>query len=213
MLIDDFLSYVLVETPGCPIPMARMQVISAADEFCRQSRCWNEFQDFITLVDGVNEYDIDSPADAVAHVVLGAWVGSVALTPASIAELQLVLPAWRVATGNLPRYYNKMLDRSSIAVYPIPAGSLGAQLSLRVSYAPSASAKTIPDFLAERYREAIASGTKSRLMAMPGQPWSNPSLVSYYRDIFVSGMAIAQAELLHEQSPGLVTVRPRAFGF
>ena len=52
---DDFLSGILPDVPGCPLPTVRFHVHRAVMEFCRESGIWHEDLtpiDLVTLAAG-----------------------------------------------------------------------------------------------------------------------------------------------------------------
>lgn len=212
MQIDPILPFVLPEVPGCPDPLARAHVLLAAMQFCRESRAWNEFQDPITLQAGVSEYDLDTPSDGITLSILGVWIGPLELKPVSMHQLQDKLPQWRTLQGNEPVFYNAAQDFGSISVYPTPNAS-GMQMLVQAYYQPKITSTTLPDFIGDRYLEAIAAGAKARLMTMPGVPWSNNGLAAVYKQAFDDAVSAARIEQDHGRTPGTLTVRPRAFGF
>lgn len=212
--LDKFLNHMLVDLPGCPDPTARYALLIAAGEFCRTSLCWDEFQDAEPLQDGVAGYDLFAPAGASVYMVKEVWIGSRMLTPLSMSQLQVQVPAWQTAQTSTPLYYNAATDRGTLTLYPTPKESDGQTFVVRVAYAPTVTATTLPDFLFERYLDAVTSGAKARLMATPGhQPYSQPALAAYHREVFLNGIVLAQNESMHERVQGTVTVAPRTFGF
>lgn len=214
MQLDDLLPYVLNDLPGCPEIMAKQGIILAANEFCQRSLAWNEVQDPVTLRDNVKDYDLDAPSGANPFLIKEAFCGNRQLRPVTFNELQRALPAWQTATSSDPVYYTAATDRTQVTVYPIPLGVPEAsKLVLRVSYVPDIKATTIPDFLGSVYLDAIAAGTKSRLMSSPATTYTNSAMAVYYRTVFEDGIATAKAESLHERVPGTVLVTPRLFGF
>jgi hypothetical protein len=59
------------------------------------------------------------------------------------------------------------------------------------------SATTVDESLFQDYLEELASGALSRLMKIPGQPWSNPQLGAQHETAFqkaISSAAIAAAK-------------------
>ena len=64
MKTADLLPYLLAEVPAAPDVTAKMALVQAAIEFCRETQAWDELQDPITVIDGINTYDLDAPADA-----------------------------------------------------------------------------------------------------------------------------------------------------
>lgn len=212
MKLDDFFEYILPEVIGCPDPTLRSAVRLAAIDFCRETLAWTEIQDPLALIDGEPNYDIDVPTGAFAYTVRDVWLGNRRLTPKTMAAMQDAMPQWATASSNEPIYYNAAIERGQIRVFPTPANSTGS-LVIRTAYVPTIACTTLPDFLGQRHLDVIASGAKSRLMLIPGQPWSNPQQGAYYQTRFPDGVIASRIEEAHDRVPGTITVRPRAFGF
>lgn len=207
MLLANFQPYVATEVIGCPDPTLNQAIVMAAIEFCRESQAWTETLDPILLLNGVRDYELDVPTDAYLYTVRDVWVGLRLLTPRVQIEVE------QGATSSEPAFYNMAADRTMLSVYPVPASVTGSAMVVRTTLTPTAAAKTLPDFLGQRYMEAITSGAKARLMAMPGVPWSNPQLAVYYKSILDAAVLSARIEEAHDRVPGPIFVRPRSFGF
>lgn len=139
-------------------------------------------------------------------------IGNRRLNPTTLPELQRRLPNWQQGSSAEPAFYNLAADRSTLSLFPIPqAPFIVPEVVVRVAYVPAGQAKTLPDFLGTQYLDAVCAGVKSRLMAMPSMAWTQPSLVSFYRDQFERGMDQAKAESLHDRAQGPVMVQPRRF--
>lgn len=212
MNLDAFFPYVLPEVVGCPDPTLRAAINAAAAEFCRESLAWTVFSDPITLIDGVADYDLDVPIGAYVHTVRDVWLGNRRLTPKTMIGMQDTMPQWVTNTASEPVYYNAAVDRGQIHVFPTPSNTAGA-LVLRMAYAPTLSATTLPDFLGQRYLDVVANGAKARLMLIPGQTWSNPELAVFYQTKFTDGIVSARIDEAHDRVRGSISIRPRMFGF
>jgi hypothetical protein len=213
MKLEDFFPYILVETPGCPDPLVKQALVSAAIEFCKETMAWTESQDPVPLVDGVSDYELEAPSQAIALTVRDVWVGARRLNPITMRALQDVLPNWATAGSSDPVYYNSATERGSIRVFPIPTNTNGQELVMRSAFIPVAGASSLPDFLGQRHMELIAAGAKYRLMLIPGTGWSNPELGAYYKQMFAEGLIGARIDEDHDRVPGSVTVTARSFGF
>lgn len=213
MLLAQFHPYIAPEVIGCPEALMNQALLMIAHEFCRTTQSWTEEQSPVPLVDGVRDYELETPAGSILGSVRDVWVGSQRLEPMTLSELQTVMPDWQTAKSNLPSYYNLAFDRASVSLYAMPTDPNGATMIVRASFIPSTSATTLPDYLVQRYMDAISSGTKARLMAMSGAPWSNPTLSSYYRSVFMDNTTMARTEEAHDRAPGVIKVKPRSFGF
>ena len=213
MLLSNFHPFVATEVIGCPYPTLDQALLLTAIEFCRETKAWTESQDPIILIEGVNEYEIDVPTGAYVQTVRDVWIGSHRLQPVTMSGLQNAMPDWLSAKGSEPSYYNMAGELTLLRVYPTPTAVTGQAMVVRASYVPTMSATSLPDFLGQRHLDAIASGAKARLMAMPGVPWTNTELSIYYRANFDKAILNTRIEEAHDRVPGTIRVQPRAFGF
>lgn len=215
MKLDALLPYLLPDVPGVPDITALQALRLSLIEFCVQTHAWDEIQDPIPLEDGVNEYDLDVEQGARIAAIKNVWLADRAVTPISMEELERRLPNWQVATGTDPAYFNAPADQNSIRIYPIPEGveAAGKTMTLRVAYAPTLVATTVPDSVINRYLEPIVSGAKHRLMVAPGKGWSNPQLAVYHQAEFDEGVQRAKIDILHDKVQGSLRVKPLRFGF
>ena len=206
---ENFFPYVLTEVLGCPDPTLRLQIVSAAAEFCRETLAWTESQDAVPLVNGVSDYEIEAPAQSYAYTVRDVWLGGRRLQPITLHAMQ----GMGVGESNEPTHYNASTERGSIRVYPTPINVTDQALVMRAAFVPTMAATTLPDFLGQRHMEVIASGAKAKLMMIPGVAWSNPQLGAYYRQIFDAGIVNSRIEEAHDRVPGTIRVQPRSFGY
>jgi hypothetical protein len=213
MKTADLLPYLLAETPAVPDVTAKQALTLAAIEFCRETLLWDELQDPITVIDKVHTYDLEAPTDAGIVAVKQVWAADRELVPVVLAKLVQVMPNWQTAQGSDPVYYNTAADWSTVRIFPTPMNANRQKLVLRVIYQPTVTSTTLPDFLVNNYLEALLSGAKARLMAMPQKAWTNNDLAAYHKGLFDAAIIQARIDSIHERSPGTVTVRPRRFGF
>lgn len=212
MTLDQFLPLMLIELPGCPEPLIRQALLRAADEFCRRTHAWSELQEPIRLEPGVRDYELDVPSGATVSAVLSVHAGSTQLRPVNTTELQRLMPDWHTAQASSPAYYNLVPERGVLSIFPTPSEHALGSIVVRAAYTPTLSATTLPDFLGQRYMDAITGGAKAILMAILNKPWSNPQLVPLHRGQLDNAMAEAAAEELHGRTVGSVSLRPRRFG-
>lgn len=212
MLLADFHPYVMPEVTGCPAPMVDQALRMMAIEFCRETKCWTELQSPVTLMDDVNEYDLDAPTGAQVLTVRDVWVGARRLTPVTLSDLPVLMPDWLVTRSSEPSHYNMAGELPMLKVYPTPEKPTQA-LTVRVTYTPTLSATALPDFFTSKHLDALTSGAKARLMVMPGVSWSSPELAVYYRANFDKAIVNTRIEEAHDRVPGTIRVKPRIFGF
>jgi hypothetical protein len=213
MTLDGFLPFVLPEVIGCPDPIARSAVVLAAAEFCRKTMAWNEVQDPVKLLEGESNYELDVPSESYANSVLEIFIGSRQLKGVTIDALQYELPGWYTAQAAEPDYYNSVVERGVVTVYPQPTNVTTLfGMVMRVAYVPNTNSTTLPDFLGQRHTDTIAAGAKARLMTMPNQSYSNAGLAGYYQKIFDDAVIDTRINEAMGRVNGRLTVKPRSFG-
>lgn len=207
---DVFVPHILPSVIGCPDFSVRSAVVEAAIEFCTKSHAWTEVLDLLYMSNGTHSYELDLPKDSRAVLIKNVWCASGELVPATIDQIVAAIPAWQTAMGT-PRFYNQ-LNWEEMRVYPTPNSPTAAALTVRAALAPKRTATGFPDSFADRYFQAIVSGALARLVAVPGQAWSNPQLGAYNQALFDRAVADAKVEMAHERVVGTMRVAPRRFG-
>jgi hypothetical protein len=208
----DFLLYILPEVAGCPSETARVALMRTADEFCRLTGCWREYQTPINLIDKVAVYDIDIPNTASCVTVLEVRSGNRILVPKTMQEINRLAPDWPTAKSQSPAYYNSPDSENAIRVYPTP-DLPNEQLIVRATYTPKLASATLPDFLTTRYGPALEAGTKARLTAMRNQQWSDAAFSDRQRSVYDRLREQARIDVIHERVAGTLRVTPQRFGF
>jgi hypothetical protein len=213
MTPDQLLPYLLPEVPGCPDTLAMQTIMRTCNDFCWDSGVWNEIQDPITVQDGINEYDIDTPTGAQIVTIKSIWMINRELVPVTMERLQEVIPNWQVAQGSQPAYYNSPQDWSTVRIYPIPMGANNAQMTIRAIYAPDQFGTYIPQFLIDKFLDEILAGCKARLMQMPGKSWTNPQLAMANQAFYIDSIVKAKVFIAHDKVADSVRVRPVQYGY
>lgn len=210
MQIADFTKYLVPELQGCPDEMLRVAVVQSVRTLCQKAHIWRELQDPLELRDGQREYEPDAPAGARIVLIDEVFCGPVKLHAATLNELSWRLPDWQTAQGTSPAYYTGANDWGMINVYPLPKDPTES-LTIRAEYEPLIGATALPDFILQRYQDAIEMGVKARCMVMPGAPWSNPAMGDYWRERFDREVSSAAIKMIHERNSGSIRVAPRRF--
>ena len=214
--LSKFLPYVIPHVAGCSDPMAEQVIRSACIEFCNGTLLVQELTT-TTLTAGAQDYEVDVPSSSVLVKVLGVLVEDAWIKPSTIENVRSGL-ALRGATENTTlaegtphTYFQKTPTATEISVYPVPKVTVTNGLAVRAAFAPSRASTTVADVLFEDWVEEIAAGAVSRLLMMPGQPFSAPALAGAYRaqfDVGVRSAAIlARSGLIAASS----RVQPAAF--
>lgn len=210
MKIDDALTFILVDMPSCPAPLASQNLLLAAREFCRESRCWKQELDPIPLVSGTRDYDL-MPDNNQAQVFLVERVECPGMPPLVVLDsTQNRSVDWLTATGQ-PQRVRVSEDMQTLQLYPLPSGEALAALHVTVRLIPKLTATLLPDSILERHIEALAQGAKARLMAMSNRPWSDPAGSSMNRALFAAAMTDPAVATRQGGVTGSVFVTPPRF--
>ena len=213
MTPDQLLPYLLPEVPGVPDVLAKQAIMRTANDFCWETGVWSEIQDPITVIDNINEYDIDTPSGAQIVTIKSIWMVNRELVPVTMERLQELIPNWQEAKGSDPAYYNCATDYSVLRIYPIPLGANSAKMTIRAVYTPDQFGNTFPDFLASTFLDELLAGAKARLMMAPGKSWSNPQLAVVNQAIYNEGLTKAKVYIAHDKVAGSPRVRPVRYGY
>lgn len=213
MLISDFIPRLLVDAPECPDETARQAIVASAMELCKDAFVWNAIGDPIPLIDGIADYDIESPDDGRPVGVMQAWLPSRRLTPKTLADLGSSMADWTSAQSSEPVYFNNVAGNAVVRVFPTPMNANRVPLTLRVAFAPTRDATTLDDDLVDEWDEAILQGARARLFRQPRKPWTDLLQSKVESDLFDAAKADARIQVIHDGTPGTISVQPREFGF
>lgn len=190
---------------GCPEFLAITHIRHAAIEFCEKSRYWRENLTPINAVANTSSYTLTPPTDALIWDVISVRHNGKELS--SVIEDDITGNDWRSQTATDARSWFAG-ERDNIRLAPTPSASGTANIDARVVVKPSRTANNLPKQLYDNYLNAIASKAKSTLMAMPGETWSNPALVSYHENIFMDGVTKATIESAKGYNRAPLRTRP-----
>lgn len=176
----DFYDDVLPEVPGVTVALAERQIKKAALEFITRSGLLHKTITAIDHPGGAVAVDLQTKLQSNEILVrlMGVWYQDRPLTLTSAESLAQEMPDWMSRTGT-PEFY-LVEGLTNLWTPPSPATVQVGALKARVVYGLDYSATSIPDAVFKLYREEIAYGAKSRLMAMPKKPWTDMALAGAY---------------------------------
>jgi hypothetical protein len=204
--ISDFFPRMLPYLPGCSEPMAAQALVDAAIAFCEDSMVLREPLAPVAVVADTEAYTLVAPVQQQVARVLSVRLGDRELA-AVMAEDVNLLPA---ATGRPMAFYTTRTGSAlQVHLFPTPdeAGSLVAQVALR----PTKTADELEDDLFDLWSDAVISGAMARCMAVPGQPFSDPSGAAAYGSAAAALSRKARVESYHGRVRGSIRVRSRPF--
>ena len=183
-------SNVAISAPMCPQPLMVNALQRAAQKFFTESRVWRETLDALYVLPKVRDIDVDQPDGARIVSILDATFDGDVLTPKTPIQLNREVSAWRTTAAGDPKYIT-MLSPDIIRLAPHP--KIKGKLTVEVALAPTLTALSIPDGLAEEYQTALEHGATQILLAIPKKPWSDPSTAMYHAGQFKTTIATAFA--------------------
>lgn len=211
-----FLPKVLQYAPGCAEPAAFDAIRSAAIEFCERTNLWRTTLTCEAAANPVAIVPYDAtpdadkltlPADAVLHSIALVLFEGRELRPATTDDLDEHYHDWRTATDTGAPQYVTQLVQDELRLYPFAAGEIRATVRLK----PTQDADTLPDFLADRYRDTIQAGALAKILLLPGQPFTNPDLAVFFAAKFQTDLdRLFNAEARGQQRAPVRT-RPQYF--
>jgi len=176
-----------VSLPGALDGQIRMSLFAAIKEFTQRSNVW---QDVIGITVNPNVWDYAVAAEANALINRLLWLEGIRSTnnltqvgSGSSRAGQLTLP------GSL---------RVGLRILSPPSTSELWYAHVAYTIADPTNAEglpTIPDWIIDKYSDALLSGVLSRMMSAPSKPYSNLKLASYHQGQFRKGMNLARAEV------------------
>jgi hypothetical protein len=187
--VDEFLSFVLPDCPGCSDAGALSAINSALIEFCEKSLVLQRDADPINVKADRADYDLDAPTGYLVCKVMKAWFNNRVLTPTGPDDMDdpgIYNPNVNANRGVPVNFIQK--DERSISLWPIPAIDDDKALTLRLALKPSRLNSSVDDVLFEDWVDVIGAGAKSGLQMTPGKPFSNPAAAMMNANLFRAGI-------------------------
>lgn len=190
---------------GCPEISMKWAALQAARELCREARCLRRTIEIDTIA-GYSRYRVEpnwlaitdeQVADRAAVEVIGFKAVEVEGTPCDPEGPE----SFRQTEGD---GYVVIYEPDEIEIFPAPSTSSTGALRVNSILSIKAAATVIPSQLGPRYRDLIASGARAVLEEMPNETWSNPSMATWRRQQFMTGIASARTR-------ADMQARPRGF--
>lgn len=197
MLVSDFSRFILPEVVGCPDPLLSQAIVQTAFDFCDKASAWDALVNDIPVTSGTASYTLPVVTDAMALRAKDVWINGIRIDNG------------RISAGAVDVTYDSASGFGVITIRPVPQQD--GSMSLRVVYAPTLTATTLPDMLLSRYEQAISAGTKARLMLMPSTAWTNPQLAVVHRQAYESAVTDARIESTFDRASGSIYIPPIRF--
>jgi len=205
--LDVFLPELNPHVMGCPEPVVRNALRTAATEFCRRTLCWQARLPAVEVSAASFPYAIPVGAHALLARVLSVRLGLLKLGPTNYEALDQ-LHDWDTQLGSASHYLVEPDD--TLVVFPLPA--VASDLRVTVAYGVARDATVLEDFLYDQHRDALVHGALRLLTAMPDRSWSRPSDVLYHTAKFEQAVQATRIDVKsNSRAPGDLRVTPRPF--
>lgn len=181
--VDLILPDVLPRLPGIPEPTVERELLGAAQEMCRRSRCWSIWTDPVEVVPGVTEYELDVPDGGQVEMVTSATFNG---RPTDI------LPWEWMDRAAEDQGAGKVIPTGRLHFFTSPHIRPGV-VRMKAVLVPGDNSVGIPDAVFDPYRQVLVDGTIARCAMLPKQAWSDPALAAAHGAAFssqVSRMAL-----------------------
>lgn len=191
----------------CPTITLSRAYVRAYREFCDQTR-W-----LVVNIDGATEEDVaqyNLGSDPLLEILAVRAVQGTYTPPSGTAQ------SWGLAASDPTKWdANRQpaqpmvftyVPHGQIALYPTPDKVYTLKVAAVVQ--PKSEAVTqVPDQCLVQYSNEIEAGALGYLLAIPGQPWTNPVEALRFRKEFQSGIANGKAAVQRQFNMGSQRVR------
>ena len=207
---NDFLDEVMVDLPGCQVPVAVNAIKNAVEFLCKETKFLVQDCTALNVVAGTSTYTFAAPSADVQIVdmdevrIIGYEEPLDAITRHD-ADAQF--PNWRNETGEV--YYYLTPSPDTVQLIRTPAASITGGLMGRAAVMPKRTATGPDSIFLTHFREEIAAGAKARLMLQPKKPYTNPSEAVYFDDLFKR--ALGKASQLKATGFGRARIRTKSY--
>jgi len=195
--LEALLPEVLPHVKGCPDFLAIDHLREAARELCRRAHIWSVTLASFNTVVGTVQYTMPLPAESSAVRLFRVDVGD---------QLDMLLldesaASNEVAHGSQSAFAWLAGDKLNVNPKPTAIVPVVVELSLK----PSASGLTLPDWIGEDWRIALARGARGTLFEMKGSDWFDPAMADFNTGKFNGQVTTAAIT----KSKGRATARRR----
>lgn len=214
--LSEFYSLIAPACPGVPEPAMDLNIVLAAQDFCRRTSWYQEVQT-MDAVASQGEYSFTVPSGMRLFMLHGAWYDTAQLEIVATGDVRDPL-ALRGAvgdsspeTGTPTQVFFNVPSDGTFQLYPLPAENATTAITVRASFVPTNTAETVPDGLYNEWAEIIAAGAMARLMSTPNTPYFAPKSAAIAAARFETGITRARRESRTGKVQSSLAVRPRAF--
>lgn len=208
--ITPFVEELIAYAPGCPAPLARRELLRAAQRFCREV--------YVFRVDVAFEHDayqsdytFDLSSEKLKVIKpIEVTVNGRVITSKQQEYLRQRNLLYKDVTAPEARFYYSKRE-GSISFYPTPE-EVSFVIAVVACY-PDDGYEGLPEEVAGQWRDAVIGGALSRICSTPAQPYTSQEMAMMGATWFRQGVALARVYVNNSYgSTAQVVMRPLAAG-
>ena len=190
----DLKPQIIPHLPGCPEALIQQVIREIAREFCLESGVWRETQDAAaTTVADQAAYTLTVPS---GYVAVYLRLNKVEVNDIEINETNWTFRPDHVLTfltGSIPTVSSQNID-------------------VEAEFLPTEACYQLPDWLVNRWQDAIVFGTVGQLKLMDEKPWYDPETGSMrYRQFLQRQNTAKREKMVNRQSGRRMVAAKRRF--
>jgi hypothetical protein len=179
--LASFYDFLMPELKGITTAMLDLHLRLWARDFCAKTHVWRADFDPVNLVASRATYDLDASASQAEPVkVIRLRVNDELLYDELWTEDSQGDDEPKYERGNPPFTVNDTCTELTLMEDEIPTAAVTDGLEVYGSMRPKMNATQLPDLFYGEHLEALRTGVLSRLMVMPGKPWTDRELATFY---------------------------------
>ena len=207
--VVDLAKELLPWAPGCPGPLARRELVRAAQKFCRDTQAIHVETGDFTLPAGNGELDLNDYAGPSLKAVrlVSAKIEGLPLTQTTeraVARVHGAVPS--AQQGDIRLFYD--LNEHTVRTYPYP--DTDRTMSMTLAVMPTDRAATFPDSLGIQWRDAVVGGALKNICLIPGQAYTSQDQAARGASMYAQGVNLARIEV-NRSTGAELSVRMRPF--
>lgn len=183
----SLLSYIVLNVPGCPIPVVSQSLSRVVRDFCRKTQTWI-LKVTLDVVAEQSDYDLTT------SLTEGSQIASLMKAIVDGDELTL-------GTGCT-------IDGNTVTLTTEPNEAIEDGLVLYLALEPTLGGISVEESILSRFGETIADGVRADLHAVPGNSWSNQAMAVYYNEKYRTGIADAKIAMNRGSMNANLTAKP-----
>lgn len=191
--VSDFVDYVMTSVPGCPRELVLREIIESIIEFCEYSTIWRVEMYALSVIEGLNTYEIDLPTDTRLAKLISIRANGKPVVAKTSEWMDDNVPNWRTRQGDTFNYY-AMIDHETIILDRVPKYTQIFALRGTLALKPHRAVTEVPTVLYEDWLRQISAGAKSKLLAIPKKGWTDLNQAGICLGDFERGKAKGRRE-------------------